>query len=284
MENIKLCEVCGKEHNGSYGSGRFCSYSCRQKYSSIRGAAVSAKTAKEKFGIKCQCEFCNEKFNSKLDLKKHLPDCNKRIKFGSAKHGNWKCDVCGSIFETRSLLNEHKHSEGHICRTGHNQFIKAEELGLSKPEVSEETRKKISDSSKGRNHSEETKKKLSETMKKKIADGSFIVPYKRNHSSKVSYPEKYFQEVFKELPVKYNYQVGLYQLDFAIPEKMVYIEIDGEQHFVDKRIVEHDKERTEKLNALGWKCLKRVRWSEYQKLSQDNKNEFCKELIAELKN
>ena len=36
-------------------------------------------------------------------------------------------------------------------------------------------------------------------------------------------------EVFKELPVKYNYQVGLYQLDFAIPEKKIYVEIDGEQ-------------------------------------------------------
>lgn len=29
------CEVCGKEHDGSYGSGRFCSRSCGCKYSAI---------------------------------------------------------------------------------------------------------------------------------------------------------------------------------------------------------------------------------------------------------
>lgn len=132
---------------------------------------------------------------------------------------------------------------------------------------------------KGKQHSEESKKKLSEAMKKKIENGTFIVPYKRNHSSKISYPERYFMEVLKDLPVKYNYQVGLYQLDFAIPEKMAYVEIDGEQHYADKRIVEHDKKRTEKLNSLGWKCLKRVRWSEFQKLSQDDKKIFCENLI-----
>ena len=27
------CEQCGNEHDGSYGSGRFCSASCRSKYS-----------------------------------------------------------------------------------------------------------------------------------------------------------------------------------------------------------------------------------------------------------
>ena len=90
-------------------------------------------------------------------------------------------------------------------------------------------------------------------------------------------------EVFKELPIKYNYQVGLYQLDFAIPEKMVYVEIEGEQHYVDKRIVEHDKERTEKLNALGWNCLRRVRWGEFQKLSQNEKINYCNELVNELR-
>lgn len=156
-----------------------------------------------------------------------------------------------------------------------NQFIKAKENGI---EIVSKLRGRES-TFKGKHHSEESKKKLSETMKRKISEGTIMVPYKRNHSSKISYPEKYFMEVLKGLPVKYNYQVGLYQLDFAIPEKMVYVEIDGEQHYVDKRIVEHDKERTEKLNLLGWKCLKRVRWSEFQKLSQDDKKVFCEGLI-----
>jgi hypothetical protein len=27
-----ICEFCGKEHDGSYGSGRFCSKSCCSKF------------------------------------------------------------------------------------------------------------------------------------------------------------------------------------------------------------------------------------------------------------
>lgn len=29
-----ICENCGKEHDGSYGSGRFCSKECARSYSS----------------------------------------------------------------------------------------------------------------------------------------------------------------------------------------------------------------------------------------------------------
>ena len=32
MSEKKFCEFCGKEHDGSFGSGRFCSYSCATKY------------------------------------------------------------------------------------------------------------------------------------------------------------------------------------------------------------------------------------------------------------
>ena len=31
---MKVCENCGKEHDGSYGSGRFCSKECARSYSS----------------------------------------------------------------------------------------------------------------------------------------------------------------------------------------------------------------------------------------------------------
>ena len=29
---MKICENCGKEHDGSYGSGRFCSHSCQASF------------------------------------------------------------------------------------------------------------------------------------------------------------------------------------------------------------------------------------------------------------
>lgn len=58
------------------------------------------------------------------------------------------------------LYNERGHE-------GHNQYTKARDLGLPKPILSEETRRRISENGKGRKHTEETKKKLSELAKKR---------------------------------------------------------------------------------------------------------------------
>lgn len=304
MESVKFCENCGKEHNGSYGSGRFCSYHCKQKFGSVKAAAVSAKLRKAQAGIKCQCEYCGKKFESKLDLKKHLRVCDKKSFRGKkSKEGGWNCS-CGENFRTRSLLEAHKktckvhyvETNGTIRRIAHIKYVDytcqfCNESFVHKPINSKTLHEKqclanpnrVPNKNFGSHLSEEQKQKMSETMKKKIAEGSFVVPYKRNHSSKVSYPEQYFMEVFKELPgIKYNYQVGLYQLDFAWPEKKIYVEIDGEQHYADKKIIEHDKIRTEKLNDLGWTCLKRVRWSDFKKLKDEQKIIYCKELISSL--
>lgn len=57
------------------------------------------------------------------------------------------------------LYNERGHE-------GHNQYTKARDLGLPKPILSEETRRRISEKSKGRKHTEEWKQKASERAKK----------------------------------------------------------------------------------------------------------------------
>lgn len=72
---------CPNEHDGSYGSGRFCSLKCRRHYSVI----ASAKTAIERGH-------------------KHSP---KNFKAKPAKYGTWKCDVCGEILETRRKKYDH---------------------------------------------------------------------------------------------------------------------------------------------------------------------------------
>lgn len=138
----------------------------------------------------------------------------------------------------------------------------------------------------GKHHTEEEKKHLSEKRKQFLKEHPNKVPYVLNHHSKGdSYPEKYFKEVLDNEKIEYKqnyYQIG-YFLDFAWPDKKLYLEIDGEQHYVDERIIEHDKIRTANLECEGWTCIERIRWSDYQKLNENEKKEFLQKLLTKLK-
>lgn len=148
-----------------------------------------------------------------------------------------------------------------------NQYVKAKCLGIDY-KMSDETKQKISKIWKGKHFSDEHKKKISEGRKKILNDHPEMVPFKLNHSSKQSYPERYFQIIFhkENIDLKYHLQVKRYELDFYNKEKKRYIEIDGEQHFVTKYMVNHDIERNEFLKNLGWSGM-RIRWSVYKSKS-----------------
>ena len=139
-------------------------------------------------------------------------------------------------------------------------------------------------------HTEEEKRKISASRKKYLMEHPEKVPYVLNHHSKGdSYPEQYFKTLFENEQIEYkqNYYQNGYFLDFAWPEQKKYLEIDGEQHYVDQRIVKHDKKRTKKLtkklNDAGWMCIKRIRWSEYQKLDILEKQKLILEIKELLK-
>ena len=96
-----ICENCGKEHDGSYGSGRFCSKECAKSYSTkqSQGQLKEAKCidcgkiiyiGKRASNTKCRCKECNK------------------------KHKQIKCKICGRIYDPKcgGCKNEfcHKHS------------------------------------------------------------------------------------------------------------------------------------------------------------------------------
>lgn len=174
-----------------------------------------------------------------------------------------------SNHELRCSLNPNKRvfRTGMLGKKGRNQYMKAKDNG-SVYILSEESREKIRAASSARKHTDETKKILSEKRKQYLEKNPDKVPYVLNHSSKKSYPEQYFEDCFSNIvkDKEINYPVLRYHLDFANPSKKIYLEIDGEQHYVDKKIIEHDKKRTEKLANLGWNVL-RIRWAEFKKLS-----------------
>lgn len=177
---------------------------------------------------------------------------------------------------------------------GNSWKIVAKEFDISRGKLCDGVKKgflksrSFSEAGNGRKQTEETKKKISNYRKKYLEENPDKVPYVLNHSSKESYPEKYFTELFKKENIKILkfFRIGLYELDFCIPDKKIDIEIDGSQHYLDKKIIESDKRRTKFLEECGWDVI-RIDWSKYQSLDFLSKKEFIRELknyISEISN
>lgn len=168
-------------------------------------------------------------------------------------------------------------------KISHNQYTKAKQNGTAYT-LSKESRKKMSKSSSGRKHSEETKKRLSEWRIKFLQDNPEMVPYRLNHYSKgPSYPEIYFKGILDSHNVDYveQYPFGRYQLDFAIMDRKIDFEVDGDQHYLDPRIVESDKRRNKHLIDSGWRVI-RIRWSDYKKLEKKDRERAISKLLDQL--
>lgn len=194
----------------------------------------------------------------------------------------FNCKYCNKECKNKNSLVQHeircKYNKNRITsifmgdynktRKPTNQYIKAKEEG-KEIIMSDETKKKISWI--GKHHSEESKQKISKSRKKYLDNNPDKIPFKLNHSSKQSYPEKYFEELFikENVPLKYHKQIDRYELDFYNEDLMKYVEIDGEQHYSDY-MIQHDKERNEYLKQKGWEGI-RIRWSEYKKMNNDDK-------------
>jgi len=129
--------------------------------------------------------------------------------------------------------------------------------------------------------SQETKDKISVARIRYLKEHPDQVPYLLNHSSKgETYPEKYFNEIFKNNNIKCKryVQYGIYNLDFVIIDKLINIEIDGNQHISDKIIVRSNERRDIYLSENGWTTI-RILWSDYMKLNHEGRKEFIDNFI-----
>lgn len=118
-----ICEKCGKEHNGSYGSGRFCSASCARSYStSLNRTEINKKVSNtlknnfKKFVGKTKKELKEEKqlmyaqeienkVKSMLETKEYCYIKYKNIDFGN----RYIINKNGDIICTKNLkLLTHK--------------------------------------------------------------------------------------------------------------------------------------------------------------------------------
>ena len=82
---------CPNEHDGSYGTGRFCSEHCRRVY--IGKHSIDKRISSGTF---------KSPFQSKINISARSP------------YGTWKCIACGIIFNTRAELRKHnRHMHPH---------------------------------------------------------------------------------------------------------------------------------------------------------------------------
>lgn len=246
-----------------------------------------------------KCDFClkvydNKNRNGKSNLEKHIKYCMfnpNRIKY--------KCNQCGIEYDKSHSLVGHKRACGKIfdkkkktintvCKFCGFEESNYNKLGQHVSRCKLNPNYAINDinfrkGGLGRVVSDSTKKKISESRIKYLKDNPDKVPYLLNHSSSESYPEKYFSELFEKenLNIKRYLQIGLYELDFYILDKKIDIEIDGEQHYTDKKIVESDIRRTKFLTDNGWKIF-RIRWADYQRLHYTEKEKYIKEILNKI--
>lgn len=198
------------------------------------------------------CIHCGEQFLTRMKMQEHNRQVHKdptKNKMAGDHHiSDTPCPFCGKVFSNSSALTQHKN----YCDENPNRRTR-----------------------KGHAISEETKRKISEKMKS-IYEGSSI--WRTQMENRKSYAEQYFDDCFPD--AKQNYHVDRYFLDLAWPERKCYLEVDGEQHYKNNQLCEHDIERNKRLENLGWTLISRVRWSSFQKLSKEEKENFIYQVGA----
>lgn len=101
-----ICENCGKEHDGSYGSGRFCSKECARSY------ATSNELNKHQLK-EAKCVNCGKIIY--IDKRASLKTC--KCKECSTKQ--FKCNICGQIYN-----EDDHHCKNEFCKKHNLKHIK----------------------------------------------------------------------------------------------------------------------------------------------------------------
>ena len=197
----------------------------------------------------------------------------------------WHCPKCQKIFSTRRSLYAHKKvCIGTVCqfcgkecktifgRVAHAAACLLNPKGLKR----RKDMATFASSHKGWKMSTQGRINLSNAKKEYYKKHPEELPFVKWHSSKESYAEHYFRELFQKENIigfeREKFELGYY-LDFAFVSERIDFEVDGSQHYDCHRIKEHDRKRTSVLEKAGWKII-RVRWSAYQKLTKEEKKKW----------
>lgn len=141
--------------------------------------------------------------------------------------------------------------------------------GMYGKKHTEESKQKISKNRssiggywKGKKLPQEMRNKISKSVKLAYEEGRLVEHLsKMGNGQEMTEAEhrlsKFLPNGFiNEYPVHPGGQRGSYWLDFAYKDIKLDIEVDGEQHYVDKKIIDRDKIRDDFLRSKGWTIMR----------------------------
>lgn len=226
------CENCDKEHDGSYGSGRFCSKHCK--------CSFNAK--------KCQ------RYPTKDEL-------IQRGFGGKPKLNGWTCSKCGMNFETRAQLRQHLKDAKHPNNQGWAKGLTKDTSDIIR-QIGQNVSKSLREGYQtGRiKVSDEYRKRMSEMKKKLYSEHPEKHPCRKvcGNRSKMTYPEQIVFEWLQQNNVLFQQQyqwqfVGLDGklhkrfVDFYLPQFNLFVEVDG-KYWHQNRIDEDKQKDVQALN------------------------------------
>lgn len=249
FEQWAICKICGttlEEMIQTYKKpGMYKNQYFKQHLHDKHGMSLTEYFPE---GVLCPCNICNKRVGIKLrgatiEYKKMacgrnpgLLEWSERAKIDRRGNGN-------PMFQKDSWNKGHtKNSSSSLQRVSE---------ALTNREVSDETRKKQSESAKKRNthghtgckHSEYSKQIMREKTLEFIRNGGF------KHTN--TKPFLRMESILQDLGIRYEKEkiVAIWSFDFYLPDLEVYIEVDGDYfHSHPKRYPNGPVTNTQKIN------------------------------------
>lgn len=185
------CEKCGKEHDGSYGSGRFCSCHCARSFSTQKD---NAKETKEALCIKCGKIF---NINKRASSKDYIcNECRNNLKISLKK----PCSICGKL--------SYKNNKSGFCR----ESIIKYHLML------DETRNKLSEKAKQTEFWKYKRKRIIEYKGYKFDSSYEIEVAKSLDENNIKWEKP------KSFIYHFNNKEHIYTADFYLPDFNIYLD------------------------------------------------------------
>lgn len=186
---------------------------------------------------KWPCPFCDFVGDNRKEFFKHKKEIHNSSSKSPCYSIGGNCQYCDRFCKFKSHLTLH---EKH-CHLNPNRLYRA-----------------------GHKFTKEQKQHKREIALEGYKNGTWK-GWMNCHSSKKSYPEKFFTKVieneFEDKNYEYNKLFFQYRLDFAWKDKKKCIEIDGSQHETIQEQKESDKRKDKKLQENGWQVL-RIKWKD----------------------